>query len=287
MTVPLAANEEAQTLQTIEMFEVIAQSDPSDYVSLEILKEAYFKLGRPKDVVKTAKRIAEAYVRSGRLSSALLEYESIQQAFPHDPEVKAALAVIEEQATHISPAAPAETEAADKIPVASPGPSAGHGRSAPAEIDDGRLAMQKLLVDGKQISAADFNLCWSTPNLQEPPRQVSEPFLQILADKQLLPLDKSLKLVCERSRLSYLPLDKYDVDIDLARSFPRAVCQRWCVLPFDRLSKAILVATANPFNKQAALELEETNADNGTHYRFLWYLAAPAELLKILHKVFR
>ena len=54
---------------------------------------------------------------------------------------------------------------------------------------------------------------------------------------------------------AYLPLQNYDIDIDLARSFPAETCQRWCVLPFDRMSKSILVATANPFNQQAAKEL--------------------------------
>jgi hypothetical protein len=43
----------------------------------------------------------------------------------------------------------------------------------------------------------------------------------------------------------------------LARGFPAEVCRRWCVLPFDRMSKSILVATANPFNQQAAKELAE------------------------------
>jgi hypothetical protein len=41
----LNPSEEAQLRQTIEMFEVITQSQPQDYQSLEILKEAYLKLG--------------------------------------------------------------------------------------------------------------------------------------------------------------------------------------------------------------------------------------------------
>lgn len=73
----LTPGEEAQLQQTIEMFEVITQSQPQDYQSLEILKEAYFKLGRQKDVVQTSKRIAQAYVQLGQLSSAILEYETI------------------------------------------------------------------------------------------------------------------------------------------------------------------------------------------------------------------
>jgi hypothetical protein len=54
------------------------------------------------------------------------------------------------------------------------------------------------------------------------------------------------------------------------------------VLPFDLLSKSVCVATANPFNRQAVAELEEV-----TRQRLLWYLAAPAELVRVLKKVFR
>ena len=71
MPAPLTASEAAQLDQTIEMFEVITQSQPLDYQSLEILKEAYSKLGREKDVVNTSKRIAQAYVQLGQLSSAI------------------------------------------------------------------------------------------------------------------------------------------------------------------------------------------------------------------------
>src|ERR1039458_5427263 len=91
MASTLSPSEEAQLAQTIEMFEVITQSQPHDYQSLEILKEAYSKLSRQKDVINTSKRIAQAYVQMGQLSSAILEYETILQRFPDDPDVKAAL----------------------------------------------------------------------------------------------------------------------------------------------------------------------------------------------------
>jgi len=60
------------------------------------------------------------------------------------------------------------------------------------------------------------------------------------------------------------------------------VCRRWCVMPIDRMSKAILVATANPYNQQAAKELSEA-----TTHRLLWYLAPPNDLLINLRKAFR
>ncbi len=90
MTTTLNPGEESQLLQTIEMFEVITQSQPQDYQSLEILKEAYMKLGREDELVETSRRIAEAYVQLGQLSSAILEYESILQRRPDDAGVLAA-----------------------------------------------------------------------------------------------------------------------------------------------------------------------------------------------------
>ena len=96
-TVALSPSEEAQLQQTIEMFEVIAQSQPNDCQSLEILKEAYTKMGREQDVINTSKRIAQAYMQSGQLSSAILEYETVLQRRPDDADVQAALKQIEDK----------------------------------------------------------------------------------------------------------------------------------------------------------------------------------------------
>src|SRR5882762_3509154 len=110
MASTLTNGDESQLEQTIEMFEVITQSQPHDYQSLEILKEAYSKLGREKEAISTSKRIAEAYVQMGQLSSAILEYETILQRFPDDPEVQNALKQIESKANNF-PVEPMISEA--------------------------------------------------------------------------------------------------------------------------------------------------------------------------------
>jgi hypothetical protein len=282
MSATISPSEEAQLSQTIEMFEVITQSQPQDYQSLEILKEAYSKLGREKEVVGTSKRIAQAYVQLGQLSSAILEYETILQRFPDDPDVRAALKEIENKATTFSAQPTASDMNAPANPAAASRAPKSAGKAPPAEVDDGRLAMRKIFVDGKIISAGDFDLCWTTPDLTAPVSGVSDPFIQVLADKGIVPSDKSLKMLIEKARLAYLPLDKYDVDPDLSRSFPADICRRWCILPFDRMSKSVLVVTANPFNRQAARELSEA-----TKNRLLWYLAPPTEIVSSLRKIFR
>jgi tetratricopeptide (TPR) repeat protein len=271
----LTQSEAAQLAQTIDMFEVITQSQPHDYQSLEILKEAYAKLGRDQEAVTTSKRIAQAYVEMGQLSSAILEYETILHRYPNDPDVQNALAQIESRASHF----PMENSG-DSTPAPKSRTDAnGAGKSVPA-VDDGRNVMYKLFVEGKVISAGDFDLCWTTPHPKS--TEIPQPFVQVLAEKGILPVEKSLRMISDKSRAAFMSLASYEIEMDLARSFPRSVCRRWCVLPFDKMSKSVFVATVNPFNQQAAKELAEV-----TQTRLLWYLAPPADLLKMIRRAFR
>ena len=284
-TTALNPGEDAQLHQTIEMFEVIVQSQPSDTQSLEILKEAYSKLGREEDVINTSKRIAQAYLQQGQLSSAILEYETVLQRRPEDADVRAALKQIEDRAS--SAAAPSAVDVTSLPSVSDTTllrrKTKARATSASAEeVDDGRKSLYKIFVESKIITAGDFDLCWRNVDLTVAPPDVVEPFIQTLHEKGIYLIEKSLRLLSDKSRVAYLPLDRYDVDMDLARGFPAEVCRRWCVLPFDRMSKAILVATANPFNQQAAKELAEA-----TTHRLLWYVAPPNDLVSNLRKAFR
>jgi tetratricopeptide (TPR) repeat protein len=285
MATPAALNSEkkAQLMQTIEMFEVIVQSQPGDTQSLEILKEAYSKLGLEKEVIHTSKRIAQAYLQQGQLSSAILEYETVLQRQPDDADVRAALNQIEERASSavIQPA----TDGVAMASVSEPAAARPHSAKAPLaeknEVDDGRKSLHKIYVEGKLITAGDFDLCWRNVDLSAAPTDVVEPFIETLYTKGIVPLEQSLRLLSDKSRVAYLPLNHYDVDMELTRGFPATICRRWCVLPFDRMSKSVLVATANPFNQQAAKELAAA-----TSHRLLWYVAAPHDLVTHLRNAF-
>ena len=50
----------------------------------------------------------------------------------------------------------------------------------------------------------------------------------------------------------------------------------------DLAGKSVLVATANPFNKQAIADLEGLIKN-----RLIWYLAPPADIIRVLGKAFR
>src|SRR5207244_3332374 len=89
--------EQEQVSQTIEMFEVITQANPQDCQSMEILKDAYQRLGRQKEALTIARKLADTYLELGQFSSAMLEYEGILRDEPENAEVIAALAEVEDR----------------------------------------------------------------------------------------------------------------------------------------------------------------------------------------------
>jgi tetratricopeptide (TPR) repeat protein len=98
----ISEEEVQQLLRTVEMFEAITESQPEDFQSWEILKEAYAKLERHDDSLRASKRLAKSHISLGQISQAILEYEGILQEHPDDSEVLAALADLEKRTSQLS-----------------------------------------------------------------------------------------------------------------------------------------------------------------------------------------
>jgi len=88
MASTLTQSEEAQLAQTIEMFEVITQSQAHDYQSLEILKEAYSKLGREKDVIGSPSELPELTCRWGSFLRPFSSMKPSCKRYPDDADVQ-------------------------------------------------------------------------------------------------------------------------------------------------------------------------------------------------------
>src|SRR5215207_7569691 len=93
----LSPEEQEQILQTIEMFEVIVQANPQDCQSMEILKDAYMRLGMKKEMLSITKRLAQTFTELGQFSTAMFEYEHVLRNQPDDVEVIAAMGELEER----------------------------------------------------------------------------------------------------------------------------------------------------------------------------------------------
>ncbi len=91
----MSEEEHSQIVQTIEMFEVITQTQPDDYQSLEILKDAYLKINKPAESLRISRKLAEAHFNGGSYTLAMQECELILVKEPNAPEILAMLGEIE------------------------------------------------------------------------------------------------------------------------------------------------------------------------------------------------
>ncbi len=271
-----------QLLRTVEMFEAITETQPDDYQSLEILKEAYDKLGREGDRQRTVKKLARAYIAAGQASQAILEYQALLAKAPEDEEVRAALLELKAPTPPPNPTisrAPspgAHSKPTPPTPTLVIGAGASSIESLAKGAAEADQALANALIAGKLVTPQA-----AKPLLQrlkdERPASVGKAqpltLLQMLVDDQIAKMEDLLSLLVEKTGLPYLPLSIYDADRDLGARVSAEFCLYHAVVPFDTLSRSALVATANPFDAAAREQMKALLNQN-----VFWYLTSPAEI---------
>jgi tetratricopeptide (TPR) repeat protein len=288
----ISEEEVQQLLRTVEMFEAITESQPEDYQSWEILKEAYVKLGRRDESLAASKKLAKAHISLGQISQAILEYEGILQENPSDAEVLGALADLEAKTLQLSvgiqpSGAPSLREDSKPTP---PVPALAAGVAAPLPSfpsklqihEDGNRALADVLIAEKMLTPQAVEpllkrLASAPPITGEGPAPSN--LLQLLLDEQLVKLEDVLTVLIDRSGLPYLPLSTYDVDRDAVCLLPRDICFEKCMVPFDLISRSVLIAVANPFDTGARSQAEVMLA-----YNVFWYVTSPEEIHAALRR---
>ncbi|HTS20135.1 MAG TPA: hypothetical protein VMP11_21350 [Verrucomicrobiae bacterium] len=287
----LSDEEVQQLLRTVEMFEAITESQPDDYQSWEILKEAYSKLGRRDESLAASKKLAKSHVHLGQISQAILEYEGILQEYPNDAEVLQGLKELEAKTSQLAAnrqpsGAPSLREDSKPTPLA---PALAAGTAAPPSSpprppthEDGNKALIDALIAEKLLTPQSVEpvmkrLAANPVNSGENPTPAVLP--QMLIDDQLVKLDDLLTVLVDRSALPYIPLSTYDVDRDAVCLLPREICFEKCLVPFDLISRSVLIATSNPFDTAARSQAEVMLA-----YNVFWYVASAEEVQAALRR---
>lgn len=54
----------------------------------------------------------------------------------------------------------------------------------------------------------------------------------------------------------YLPLESYEIDLDLPTVVPEATARQYCLIPVDRIGNALTLAMADPSNVEIVREIE-------------------------------
>jgi hypothetical protein len=287
----LSEEEHSQIVQTIEMFEVITQTQPDDYQSLEILKEAYQKVGRKEDSLRTSRRLAEAYFGAGSYTLAMQECEVILLKEPNAPEILAMLGEIETRLQAAGHALAADGSKTGLIQAAADGTQAGalvdlnQVKTAQQLEDRGEdhlakfLVMQQLFTED-QVSKALETVRHLNKDLTG--QSLAASLLDKLCRQDTDKVDQSLSGLIDRTKFAYVPLEYYDIDRQIARMLPDHLTLGRLFVPFDLISRTIMVACCNPFDA-AGREAVQQSLD----YAVAWYLARPEAIIRSLQEIYR
>jgi hypothetical protein len=279
------------------MFEVITQTQPDDYQSLEILKEAYQKVGRHEESLRMSRKLAEAYFNAGSYTLAMQECEVILLKEPNAPEILAMLGDIE---TRLQAAGESIVNAGAKTGlIAAPhlngsgnlsGPDVGlvHLQAKRAEVltaDRGDDQLAKFLVMQQLFPEEEVAKALETVNHVNKDlsgQALGASLLDKICRQDTDALDRALSQLIDRTKFAYVPIEYYDVDRQVARMLPDYLTLGRLFLPFDLISRTIMVACCNPFDA-AGRDAVQQSLD----YTVAWYLARPAAVIKSLQDIYR
>ena len=288
----LSGDEHNQIVQTIEMFEAITQAQPEDYQSLDILKDAYQKIGKHEEALRVSRRLAEAYFNVGSYTLALQECEAILVKEANAPDILAMLGEIEArlQASGQAIAGRNGLIGTPEVAGSSEGSlvdlnkgKAGNAMPQLAERGDEHLAkfliVQQLFGEEEVKSALD-TVQHSNKDLTGQALAVS--LLDYLCKDKTDCLEKVLSALIDRTKFAYVPLEYYDVDRQIAPMLPENLTLGRLFIPFDLVSRTMMVACCNPFDS-AGREAVQQSVD----YAVMWYLARPSAIVKGLQSIYR
>ncbi|HXP34102.1 MAG TPA: hypothetical protein VN827_00985 [Chthoniobacterales bacterium] len=288
------------------MFEAITQTQPEDYQSLEILREAYTKIGRHDDALRTSRKLAEAYFNAGSYTPALQQCEMILTREPNAPEILAMLGEIEsrlqasgqaivdkdkskqtsglvtsrftrDDGSLISPSVEGAL-----IDVEGGGKSLGRVTNLHERGDDhlAKFLIVQQLFGEEQVNAALDAVKNANKDLNGQAIAVS--MLEELCKEKPAQLDAVLSALIDRTKFAYVPLEYYDTDRQIAPMLPEYLTLGRLFVPFDLVSRTIMVACCNPFDA-AGRDAVQQSVD----YTVSWYLARPSAIVKSLQSIYR
>lgn len=289
----LSEEEHNQIVQTIEMFEAITQTHPDDSQSLEILKEAYQKIGKPAESLKVCRRLAESYFNAGSYTLAMQECEAILAKEPNAPDILAMLGDIETRLQASGKAIANAAGAKDASAQAENSKDGSlidignrNGQGKPANLSDhgdehlAKFLIVQQLFKEDQVAKALQDVQRLNKNLSGQALAVS--LLEELCRDNIEKLEKVLSALIDRTRFAYVPLECYDLDRQIAPMLPENLTLGRLFVPFDLVSRTLMVACCNPFDAEGREAVQQS-----VDYTVMWYLARPSALIRSLQSIYR
>ncbi|HZJ15777.1 MAG TPA: hypothetical protein VFD27_12060 [Chthoniobacteraceae bacterium] len=296
---PLSPEEKEQILQTIEMFGVIVQASPNDAQSLEILRDAYVRVGQVAEAVQAARKLGEIFTGAEQYQRAMREFEYVLEYEPSNVEVMTQHADVADKLQRLK-----ENGEGSEIDLDYQSAVGGNlmttsqtmkstVRSAATidavnktlVVEDGNEALMKFLLQHKiapeEVLRTSLDRV-AKKNKDLAPNTMAHSLLDEVVRRGGLDLEATLCSIVDRSKFAYIPLEYYEVDRQIVKMLPETVTLGRLIVPFDVISRTLMVALANPFDaagKDAVQQLLDFNIQ--------WHIASPAAITKVLSETYR
>ena len=233
--------------------------------------------------LRTSRKLAEAYFNVGSYTLAMQECEMLLGQEPNAPEVLAMLGEIE---SRLQAAGQTLTGGLKHGLIAK---AVGGGEGGLVRLDrrehesynlhergDEHLAkfliVQQLFPE-ETVNAALEKVKQRNKNLSG--QTLAASLLEELCGEDTDKIDHAISALIDRTKFAYVPLEYYDVDRQIGRMLPDYLTLGRLFVPFDLISRTIMVACCNPFDA-AGREAVQQSLD----YTVTWYLARPAAIIK-------
>ena len=152
-----------------------------------------------------------------------------------------------------------------------------------AEVGNDQLA--KFLIVQQMFPEEDVNAALAAvkeANKELHNQKLAPSLLGRLCDGNEKKSEQVLSALIDRTKFAYVPLEYYDIDRQVVRMLPDELTIGRLFVPFDLISRTIMIAVCNPFDA-AAREVVQQSLD----YTVTWYLAKPSAIIKTLQEIYR
>jgi hypothetical protein len=276
-----------QVIEAVSFFEQMLQTMPDDRVSLEVLSQAYEQAGDAAKACDLLARLARVLERDGDVDAAgLLRKRLIQHA--GNATADAAL----EQLTWFLSAsrAAAKPTPERKLPAT--------GKDAAAAIAVDALRLINGPAERRALVAQELDFAWmlheagllsedqyasvvnDITDLSASATPLPVSVLHLYHDRQIPNLDRVIAFAAEKSGVPLLPLLAFEPQAAAYELIPLDYLVIKGVIPFEQMSRDLLVGTLNPLNEKLRAELEKL-----TGRRCHFYLIHPSDFDATLDKI--
>ena len=240
------------------------------------------------------------YYALGQYSAALLEYEGILQKNPGDSEVVAMLGEVEGKMNPVNGKTTEKASQADS-PIAmdfgaiitedptlitTSATVKPESNGTELKLDnDGNDALAKFLIQHRLAPEETVKACLERVtkiNKSAGPQALAASLIDEVAKTGMSSLENLLCGILDRSKFAYIPLDCYEVDRQVVKMLPETLTLARLIVPFDLISRTIMIATANPFDAQGKEAVQQL-----LDYNIQWHVAAPGAIAKVLRDAYR